>query len=656
MKDFFKVRSLSEEGGAGEDGTPSLVAKYKAVTPGQSAAAPTRQSMRKGDKNVKDEPKNVAEEIANEGFKNPSPGWMLKQDPVLGQKIKDIKNNYKALRKYAGKDIPKKPVSKANEDVEISEDKEQIKQQLAKIADRMHSIEKSGGRIPLTDPLHQKAKALRAKLKTMKEDADELDVDILEGEEMWAQEAIDMNEEADDTEEQRIEMLMTELYFICYATEEIIDYLEMGGDIDGWYYSKLSKVHGEMEGLYSWMQGEKQKLGLDEEEDEEEEMDEAVVNEISSKLANSYLAKKHERDYEKTSANTYKTKNPMSMAQAHKSMTSTARALKRTKTNEEMDEAVVDKTSLRKKISKYEELALAANRAGDDAKTKEYQRKIQNIKTMMSKGVSEGENKQVKGGDPCWKGYQMVGMKKKGDRSVPNCVPKNEDTQLESDQAYAASKEKEKEKALTSKDKSTLDKVRSMMNKEKQVPVKEESSYKVDVEGLPTMYVNSKSPSEVKMNLRKLLRKADSIKSVERVMDSDVKKAFRLRAQGKEESVEEGMLKNVKRMIAGKDAESRAGEEITKGMKAQSSGDMAGTKKHLDRYKKLSALNKEEYKSDAQRKAVWASRNEKLDPSQGAGEYVKDFQKSDAPQFKGKTKKERQKMAVAAYLGAERDN
>lgn len=25
---------------------------------------------------------------------------------------------------------------------------------------------------------------------------------------------------------------------------------------------------------------------------------------------------------------------------------------------------------------------------------------------------------------PCWKGYEMVGMKKKGSRKVPNCVPK----------------------------------------------------------------------------------------------------------------------------------------------------------------------------------------------------------------------------------------
>ena len=25
---------------------------------------------------------------------------------------------------------------------------------------------------------------------------------------------------------------------------------------------------------------------------------------------------------------------------------------------------------------------------------------------------------------PCWKNYKMVGYKKKGNRTVPNCVPK----------------------------------------------------------------------------------------------------------------------------------------------------------------------------------------------------------------------------------------
>lgn len=31
------------------------------------------------------------------------------------------------------------------------------------------------------------------------------------------------------------------------------------------------------------------------------------------------------------------------------------------------------------------------------------------------------------GKDPCWKDYEMVGMKDKNGKKVPNCVPKNED-------------------------------------------------------------------------------------------------------------------------------------------------------------------------------------------------------------------------------------
>jgi len=46
---------------------------------------------------------------------------------------------------------------------------------------------------------------------------------------------------------------------------------------------------------------------------------------------------------------------------------------------------------------------------------------------------------------------------------------------------------------------------------------------------------------------------------------------------------------------------------------------------------------------------------EKLDKDADAGDYVKDFQDSDAPQFKGKSKKKKQQMAVAAYLDA-KDN
>ena len=47
--------------------------------------------------------------------------------------------------------------------------------------------------------------------------------------------------------------------------------------------------------------------------------------------------------------------------------------------------------------------------------------------------------------------------------------------------------------------------------------------------------------------------------------------------------------------------------------------------------------------------------DEKLKATDKMGDWVKDFQDSDAPQFKGKSKEKKRQMAVAAKLGAERD-
>jgi len=48
--------------------------------------------------------------------------------------------------------------------------------------------------------------------------------------------------------------------------------------------------------------------------------------------------------------------------------------------------------------------------------------------------------------------------------------------------------------------------------------------------------------------------------------------------------------------------------------------------------------------------------SEKLDPAKDdVGDYITDFRKSKAPQFKGKSDKKKRQMAVAAYLSAERD-
>ena len=46
---------------------------------------------------------------------------------------------------------------------------------------------------------------------------------------------------------------------------------------------------------------------------------------------------------------------------------------------------------------------------------------------------------------------------------------------------------------------------------------------------------------------------------------------------------------------------------------------------------------------------------EKLDKDSDAGDYVKDFKKSDAPQFKGKSDKKKEKMAIAAYLDSKEE-
>ena len=37
----------------------------------------------------------------------------------------------------------------------------------------------------------------------------------------------------------------------------------------------------------------------------------------------------------------------------------------------------------------------------------------------------------IKEQDPCWKGYQQIGMKKKNSKEVPNCVPEEVEAQFD---------------------------------------------------------------------------------------------------------------------------------------------------------------------------------------------------------------------------------
>ena len=71
--------------------------------------------------------------------------------------------------------------------------------------------------------------------------------------------------------------------------------------------------------------------------------------------------------------------------------------------------------------------------------------------SRVKEDLDEGENTQMKGKDPCWKGYEMVGKKKKGGKEVPNCVPVKEESDLDEGAI------KDAEKALSDHDKYRAD-------------------------------------------------------------------------------------------------------------------------------------------------------------------------------------------------------
>jgi hypothetical protein len=85
----------------------------------------------------------------------------------------------------------------------------------------------------------------------------------------------------------------------------------------------------------------------------------------------------------------------------------------------------------------------------------------------------------------------------------------------------------------------TYNKVKPFSNRSKKKKIKEELDFKVSVDGLPDMYVKGNSPAEVKTNLRKVIKKPDSIQSVDRVTQAMLKKIFRDKAMGKDEIEEE---------------------------------------------------------------------------------------------------------------------
>lgn len=72
------------------------------------------------------------------------------------------------------------------------------------------------------------------------------------------------------------------------------------------------------------------------------------------------------------------------------------------------------------------------------------------VYTVRQEEVELDEAERMKGEDPCWKDYEMVGHKMKNGKKVPNCVPKNEEYDvMDADEINGVSIDTIEEKTLT---------------------------------------------------------------------------------------------------------------------------------------------------------------------------------------------------------------
>ena len=124
---------------------------------------------------------------------------------------------------------------------------------------------------------------------------------------------------------------------------------------------------------------------------------------------------------------------------------------------------------------------------------------------------------------------------------------------------------------------------------------KEGFSFKVDVEGLPSMFMTGNSPAEVKAHLRTLVKQPSMIKGVKRVTKHDKKKELRKR------SMDEGNLPGY-----GTDAARKLAARMTPGqlenrrdrLRAKFAAVGKDMKKTNDELKKISQDYKDRFQSD----------------------------------------------------------
>jgi hypothetical protein len=124
-----------------------------------------------------------------------------------------------------------------------------------------------------------------------------------------------------------------------------------------------------------------------------------------------------------TRRNTYRARSP-----GVKPMTGIKLNLPKTSSMAEKMQKILDDESAegRKKQKQMANLVIGREEDGNEISLEfKTSASRERFRKMMNEGVEVDED------SPCWDDYVQRGMKKKGDRLVPNCVPKNEDVQLD---------------------------------------------------------------------------------------------------------------------------------------------------------------------------------------------------------------------------------
>ena len=77
--------------------------------------------------------------------------------------------------------------------------------------------------------------------------------------------------------------------------------------------------------------------------------------------------------------------------------------------------------------------------------------------------------------------------------------------------------------------------VRKFRKANESVDLNEEMTFRVDIEGLPAMFMQAAGPGALKQELRKIVKQPSMIRDAKRVTDAVVKRTFRLKAQGRDD-------------------------------------------------------------------------------------------------------------------------